>query len=101
MMTKYPVFRSLYKPLFMGGVPLLFLFGEIIAAAILIILRLYILLLVVAAVHFFASKSFKKDPYFFAIMMDVSGLSGTNGQRRKADETLEAERESQAEDSED
>ena len=92
-MTKYPVFRSLYKPLFMGGVPLLFLFGEIIAAAILIILRLYVLLLLIAAVHFIASKSFRKDPYFFAIMMDVSGLSGKDAERRKADGTLETERE--------
>ena len=64
-MTKYPVFRSLYKPLFMGGVPLLFLFAEIITVVILIALKL-------------------------SILMDVAGLRGkTSKQRRKTDEVME------------
>ena len=90
MMTKYPVFRSLYKPLFMAGVPLMFLFGEIIAAIILVILRLYVLLPLIVAVHVFASRSYKKDPYFFSIMVDVAGLKeGRTEKRRLTDDVLE------------
>ena len=75
-MTKYPVFRSLYKPLFMGGVPLLFLFAEIITVVILIALKLYILILLVIPVH----------------------VIKTSKQRRKTDEVME-EASDQTEDS--
>ena len=90
MMTKYPVFRSLYKPLFMAGVPLLFLFAEIIAVVIFVTLRLYVLIPLVIPVHVIAAKCYRKDPYFFAILMDVAGLKGrTTETRRKADADLE------------
>ena len=62
-MTKYPVFRSLYKPLLMAGVPLLFLFAEIIAVLILVVLRLYVLILLVIPVHIIAARCYRKDPY--------------------------------------
>lgn len=89
MVTKYPVFRSLYKPLFMGGVPLLFLFAEIITAVIFIALKLYVLIVLVIPVHVIAAKCYRKDQYFLAILMDVAGLRGkTTKQRRKADEAL-------------
>ena len=88
-MTKYPVFRSLYKPLFMGGVPLLFLFAEIITVVIFIALRLYVLILLVIPVHVIAARCYRKDQYFLAILMDVAGLRGkAPKQRRKADEVL-------------
>ena len=90
MVTKYPVFRSLYKPLFMGGVPLLFLFAEIITAVIFIALKLYVLIVLVIPVHVIAARCYRKDQYFLAILMDVAGLRGkTSGQRRKSDEVLE------------
>ena len=90
MMTKYPVFRSLYKPLFMGGVPLLFLFAEIITVVILIALRLYILILLVIPVHVIAARCYRKDQYFLSILMDVAGLRGkTSKQRRTTDEVME------------
>lgn len=89
-MTKYPVFRSLYKPLFMAGVPLLFLFAEIIAVLIFVVLRLYVLILLVIPVHIIAARCYRKDPYFFAILMDVAGLKGrTTEKRRKTDADLE------------
>ena len=89
-MTKYPVFRSLYKPLFMGGVPLLFLFAEIITVLILIALKLYILILLVIPVHVIAARCYRKDQYFLSILMDVAGLRGkTSKQRRKTDEVME------------
>ena len=90
MMTKYPVFRSLYKPLFMGGVPLLFLFAEIITVVIFIALRLYVLILLVIPVHIIASRCYRKDQYFLAILMDVAGLRGKDSkQRRNSDEVPE------------
>lgn len=99
-MTKYPVFRSLYKPLFMAGVPLMFLFGEIITIAIFVILRLYVLIPVIIAIHIIASRSYRKDPYFISIMLDVSGLNGgTAERRRKADDAFEEKQESHAENS--
>ena len=89
MVTKYPVFRSLYKPLFMGGVPLLFLFAEIITAVIFIALKLYVLIVLVIPVHVIAAKCYRKDQYFLAILMDVAGLRGkATKQRRKSDEAL-------------
>lgn len=89
-MTKYPVFRSLYKPLFMGGVPLLFLFAEIITVVIFIALRLYVLILLVIPVHIIASRCYRKDQYFLAILMDVAGLRGKDSkQRRNSDEVPE------------
>ena len=89
-MTKYPVFRSLYKPLFMGGVPLLFLFAEIITVVIFIALRLYVLILLVIPVHISASRCYRKDQYFLAILMDVAGLRGKDSkQRRNSDEVPE------------
>lgn len=99
MMTKYPVFRSLYKPLFMGGVPLLFLFAEIITVVILIALRLYVLIPLVIPVHVIAARCYRKDQYFLAVLMDVAGLRGkTTRPRRKSDEVVE-EISDQAEDS--
>ena len=90
MMTKYPVFRSLYKPLFMGGVPLLFLFAEIITVVILIALRLYVLILLVIPVHVIAARCYRKDQYFLAILMDVAGLRGKDSKpRRNSDEVPE------------
>ena len=98
-MTKYPVFRSLYKPLFMGGVPLLFLFAEIITVVIFIALKLYILILLVIPVHVIAARCYRKDQYFLSILMDVVGLRGkTSKQRRKTDEVME-EASDQTEDS--
>ena len=98
-MTKYPVFRSLYKPLFMGGVPLLFLFAEIITVVILIALRLYVLIPLVIPVHVIAARCYRKDQYFLAVLMDVAGLRGnTTRPRRKSDEVVE-EISDQAEDS--
>ena len=89
-MTKYPVFRSLYKPLFMGGVPLLFLFAEIITVVIFIALRLYVLILLVIPVHVIAARCYRKDQYFLSILMDVAGLRGkTSRPRRKSDEIME------------
>lgn len=89
-MTKYPVFRSLYKPLFMGGVPLLFLFAEIITVVILIALRLYILILLVIPIHVISARCYRKDQYFLSILMDVAGLKGKDSRsRRKSDEVLE------------
>ena len=89
-MTKYPVFRSLYKPLFMGGVPLLFLFAEIITVVIFIALRLYVLILLVIPVHIIAASCYRKDQYFLAILMDVAGLRGKDSKlRRNSDEVSE------------
>ena len=89
-MTKYPVFRSLYKPLFMGGVPLLFLFAEIITVVILLALKLYILILLVIPVHVIAARCYRKDQYFLSILMDVAVLSGkTLKHRRKNDAVME------------
>ena len=86
-MTKYPVFRSLYKPLLMAGVPLLFLFAEIIAVLILVVLRLYVLILLVIPVHIIAARCYRKDPYFFAILMDVAGLKGRTTEKRRKPES--------------
>ena len=89
-MTKYPVFRSLYKPLFMGGVPLLFLFAEIITVVIFIALRLYVLILLVIPVHIITASCYRKDQYFLAILMDVAGLRGKEPKlRRNSDEVAE------------
>ena len=90
MMTKYPVFRSLYKPLFMGGVPLLFLFAEIIAVVIFVALRLYVLIPILVPVHVIAARCYRRDPYFLSILMDVAGLRGKSAEeRRNADGNLE------------
>ena len=90
MMTKYPVFRSLYKPLFMAGVPLLFLFAEIIAVMIFIALGLYALIPLVIPVHLIIARCYRKDPYFLSILFDVAGLQGkTDGKRRLKDGNLE------------
>ena len=79
----------MYKPLFMGGVPLLFLFAEIITVVIFIALRLYVLILLVIPVHVIAARCYRKDQYFLSILMDVAGLRGkTPKQRRKSDEAL-------------
>lgn len=73
-MVRYPVYRALYRPMTVAGVPLLLLMAEIVFSLLFICIGLYLAIIPVAAIHAAVSVALKHDPFCFLIILDVLTL---------------------------
>lgn len=81
-MDKYPVYRALYQPMLVFGVPLMALIMEAAFLALFCALRLWAVLPVIVLVHLCLRYALRSDPYIVTIVLDLITLA-TDGKEAR------------------
>lgn len=70
-MQRYPVYRALYKPILMCGVPLMQFIVEVLLAILCAVSSLWIAIIPILIFHVLVAVLLKQDSFYFQIFLDV------------------------------
>lgn len=70
-MTRYPVYRALYRPLLFAGVPMMYFCLEIVIALLLFVSGLWLLCLPLVIIHAVIAVMLRQDAFYIMILLDV------------------------------